>query len=311
MVPLAVLLGASLQGCMEFAQLPPSVQIALGHACAVKVDETITDVAESEKTLGFMGQTCDELDEAKLKQFEVDCEEFSKRLVKNGAVTECEETVAKQGLEQCEKPSKDCKSGIDAGVKNWTLAKPDVSEGEVEEEKKEGSEALLGLWNECHKQSKNRLENPPADDDPVATACSAVSKDNLTAMGIDESHCKKYIVKEMTDWKTMVCIGWCLSNPPEGQQNGDEEVTLEVIQKVVGNFMSQPEDAIQGSEGLRLYAESAVKSKRWPKLKTWSSKMATLGGVTLAALIVFVIVGVKRRSRHVEVEGDQMLMSIE
>jgi hypothetical protein len=307
LVPLAVLLGASLQGC-SFSALPSSVQIALGHACLEKADEAVTDLVESEKTLGEK-HGCDELDEAKLKQYKVDCEEVSKMIVGWAAEFECEVTVADQVVEQCETAGEDCKSGVDAGVKAWTLTKPDVSEDETKEEEKEGFEALLALINECHKGAKDHFENPQGDVDPVAEACSGENKDDLAAMGVDESHCKKYRLKQMIDFTTMVCTGWAMSNPPEGHEGDD--VTLEDLKTVVGSFFSLDESAVEGSDRLRLYAESAVKSKRWPKLQTWSNKMAKFGGVSLAALAVLVIVGMKRRSRQVEVQDDQTLMNIE
>lgn len=307
LVPLVVLLGASLQGC-SFSQLPSSVQIALGHACGEKADEAVTDLVESEKTLGE--SQCKDLDEAKLTQYNVDCEKVSKMIVGWAAEFECEVTVADQVLEQCETAGEDCKSGVDTGVKAWTLTKPDVSEGEQEEEEKEGFEALLGLIQECHKGSKDHFENPEGDSDPIAEVCAAENKDDLAAMGIDESHCKEYRLKQMVDFVTMVCTGWAMSNPPEGHEGDD--VSLEDLQTVVGNFFKLDENELEGSsDRLRLYAESAVKSKQWPKLQTWSNKVAKFGGVSLAALAVLVIVGMKRRSRHVEVQDDQMLMNIE
>lgn len=308
LVPLAVMLGASLQGC-SFSELPSSVQIALGHACGEKADEAVTDLVESEKTLGEKHQ-CEELDEAKLKQFKVDCEKVSKMVVGWAAEFECEATVADQVLEQCETASEDCKSGVDTGVKAWTLAKPDVSEEEEDEEKKEGFEALLGLIQECHKGSQNHFENPEGDVDPIAQACAEENKDDLAAMGIEESHCKEYRLKQLVDFTTMVCTGWAMGNPPEGHEGDD--ISLEDIQTVVGNFFKLGENELEGSsDRLRLYAASAIKSKRWPKLQTWSNKAAKFGGVSLAALAVLVIVGIGRRSRRVEVQDDQKLMPLD
>jgi len=282
----------------------------MGHACLEKSDEAVTDLAESEKTLGEK-HACEDYDEAKLKQYKVDCEKVSKMIVGWAAEFECEVTVADQVLEQCETAGEDCKSGVDTGVKAWTLTKPDVSEGEQEEEEKEGFEALLGLIQECHKGSKDHFENPQGDD-PVAAACSEENTDDLAAMGIDESHCKEYRSKQAIDFTTMVCTGWAMTNPPEGHDG--EDISLEDIQTVVGNFFKLGENEVEGSSAdrLRLYAASAVKAKRWPKLQPWSSKVAKFGGLSaVAASAVMVIIGM-RRSRHVEAQDDhQMLMNIE
>jgi len=306
LAPLAVLLGASLHGC-SFNDLPSAVQIELGHQCLEKSEDSVKDLLDSEKTLGEK-QGCDDLDQDKLAAFQVDCEKAQAMIVGWAAEFECEVQVADDVVKACEEATEDCKSAVDESVGAWELSKPDVDESEEEEEEKEGFEGLLAVTSECHKEATKHFDS---NKEPVETACADENKDALKVMGVSQEKCKEYRTKQLVDFTAIICTGYVLLNlPPEG------EPTLDDIQGVVTSFFEKDENAIEGSDGngdrLRLYAQAAIKSKSWPKLHTWSTKMAKFGGASVAALAVLVILGMRRRStQRVEAQDEQQLMNIE
>merc|ERR1712085_20314 len=185
------------------------------------------------------------------------------------------------------------KSAVDESVGAWELSKPDVDESEEEEEEKEGFEGLLAVTSECHKEATKHFDS---NKEPVETACADENKDALKVMGVSQEKCKEYRTKQLVDFTAIICTGYVLLNLlPEG------EPTLNDIQGSDGN-----------GDRLRLYAQAAIKSKSWPKLHTWSTKMAKFGGASVAALAVLVILGMRRRStQRVEAQDEQQLMNIE
>lgn len=306
---LAVLLGASLHGC-NLDTLPEAVQVAIGHSCVDKSEDVTKDIAAAEKELGEK-HPCEDLNQDMLSHFEVDCEKTAAKIVSWTAEFECAEMVADTVAEKCEEVTEDCHSAVDDGVAAWALQKPEVDKDKEEEEKKEGFEVLLALINQCHASAKDNY----AHGDLMEAACSAdKSQADLETMGIEPGDCTKYVNKVLVDISTFTCTGFVLENPPDLEEG--TAPTLDDVKEAVKHFYEQDAAAVEGKAGngdrLRLYAQAAIKSKSWPKPQTWSTKMAKLGGASVAALAVLAIVGMRRRSaQRVEAQDEQQLMDIE
>jgi len=310
LVPLAVLFGASLHGC-SFQNLPPVVQIKIGHECGERVSGLSS--ADGLKNLG-KEQGCAELDQEKLTALELtNCDEVLKTGIRWASEVECEGQISDKVVSKCAEVSADCKKSIEDDVAAWEMSAVEQDKTQKDNGDKEGFEAVLALLHACHEGAKGHFRGLG---DEATEACASVHSDNLTAMGITDAHCNAYLKKETISMMTIVCVGTCLNK--EDIPDADR-VSLDYINGAAGDYYQELAVAAAASSSssssssgarLRLF-ETAMKSRQWPQRAKVSMGQIAMGGCAMLTAMAALAVVVRRRSQRVEAQEEELLESME
>lgn len=290
-----------LQGCI-FSELKMAVKIAIGHGCHDKVNKISDAVALKDV---HAAKACDDLDADKLSKFKVtSCKDVLHDMIHFLLGATCEYDVAEKAGKPCNPFSgAACKTAVDTAVKAFPQGDTGMSKSDAEPKaENDGTEAILGLVVQCSKVVITGIDGNTIQQGITEGCSTETDPQAMSAMNVDEDHCKDYIEQQLTEVGTIACVASAVTS--EDAPETPDAVTFAWMEKSAQDFgkvfAQEPEKAIEdavgsGPDRLRLY--QALRQGKWlGKLRRWSPASVMTAWVASAFALV-ALMGVVWRCR--------------